>query len=126
LTDGKKAVLIIDDDKSVLRTFSRVLAKCGYEVETAETGKEALEKISKKPYDVALIDFRLPDMDGTELLSKAKNQQRTTVKIMITGLPSLATGNKALDEGADAYLVKPVKPEELMALIEEKLKAKIS
>jgi DNA-binding response OmpR family regulator len=61
-------------------------------------------------------------MDGTDLLAKLKKQLKHTVKIMITGFPSLETGVKALDEGADAYLVKPVKPQELLVLLEEKLK----
>jgi DNA-binding response OmpR family regulator len=63
-------------------------------------------------------------MDGTDLLVKMKKPLQDTIKIMITGFPSLESGVRALDEGADAYLVKPVKPEELLALIEEKLKNK--
>jgi DNA-binding response OmpR family regulator len=63
-------------------------------------------------------------MDGTDLLPKMQKTMRETVKIMITGFPSLENGVKALDEGADAYLVKPVKPEELLTLIKEKLKNK--
>jgi two-component system response regulator HydG len=90
----------------------------------AETGKEAMEKAEKRHYDLALVDIRLPDMDGTDLLVKMKDTMRDTVKIMITGFPSLETGVRALDEGADAYLVKPVKPDELLMLIEEKLKCK--
>ncbi len=124
MNNAKKNVLVIDDDKSILRTFTRILQKNGYEIDVAETGKEALEKSKKKCYDVALIDIRLPDMDGTDLLVKTKQNMRNAIKIMITGFPSLETGVKALDEGADAYLVKPVKPEELIALIEQKLKSK--
>ncbi len=119
---SKKSILVIDDDKSILRTFTRILQKTGCDIETAETGKEAMEKAENRHYDLALIDIRLPDMDGTDLLIKMKDPMRDTVKIMITGFPSLETGVKALDEGADAYLVKPVKPDELLALIEEKLK----
>jgi DNA-binding response OmpR family regulator len=120
----KKKILVVDDDKSILRTFTRILQKSGYEIETAETGKEAAEKTDNNHYDLALVDIRLPDMDGTELLAKLKKQLQSTVKIMITGFPSLETGVKALDEGADAYLVKPVKPQELLALLEEKLKSR--
>ncbi len=120
----KKQIIVIDDDKSILRTFTRILQKSGYEIDVAETGKEAIEKAAKKKYDLALIDIRLPDMDGTDLLVKTQQTMQDSVKIMITGFPSLETGVKALDEGADAYLVKPVKPEELLALIEEKFKAK--
>jgi DNA-binding NtrC family response regulator len=117
---------VVDDDKSVLRTFSRILERGGYEVDIAETGHEAIDKIGKRRFDVALVDFRLPDMEGTELLSKANDKLQSAIKIMITGLPSVDMGTKALDEGAHAYLVKPVKPEELLSLIEENLKAKKS
>ena len=114
----------MDDDKSILRTFTRILQKNGYEIDAAETGKEAMEKADRRHYDLALVDVRLPDMDGTDLLAKMKKPLQSTIKIVITGFPSLESGVKALDEGADAYLVKPVKPEELLMLIEEKLKTK--
>ena len=99
----KKTILVVDDDKSILRTFTRILQKSGYEIDVAETGKEAMEKTESRHYDLALVDIRLPDMDGTDLLAKLKKQLQHTVKIMITGFPSLETGVKALDEGADAY-----------------------
>jgi DNA-binding response OmpR family regulator len=118
----KKTILVVDDDKSILRTFTRILQKSGYDIDVAETGKEAMEKAENRNYNLALVDIRLPDMDGTDLLAKLKKQLQHTVKIMITGFPSLETGVKALDEGADAYLVKPVKPQELLLLLEEKLK----
>ena len=122
--EAAKTILVVDDDKSILRTFTRILQKNGYEIDSAETGKEAIEKADSRHYDLALVDIRLPDMDGTDLLAKIKEQLRNTIKIMITGFPSLESGVKALDEGADAYLVKPVKPEELLMLIKEKLKNK--
>jgi len=122
--EAAKTILVVDDDKSILRTFTRILQKNGYEIDSAETGKEAIEKACSRHYDLALVDIRLPDMDGTDLLAKIKEQLQNTIKIMITGFPSLESGVKALDEGADAYLVKPVKPEELLMLIKEKLKNK--
>ena len=122
MKSSKKTILVVDDDKSILRTFTRILQKSGYNIDTAETGKEAMEKAESRQYDLALVDIRLPDMDGTDLLARLKTSLENTIKIMITGFPSLETGVKALDEGADAYLVKPVKPQELLLLIEEKLK----
>ena len=122
--EAAKTILVVDDDKSILRTFTRILQKNGYKIDTAETGKEAIEKADTQQYDLALVDIRLPDMDGTELLAKIKPQLQNTIKIMITGFPSIESGVKALDEGADAYLVKPVKPEELLMLIKQKLKNK--
>jgi len=122
LGKAKKSILVVDDDKSILRTLTRILQKAGYDADVAETGKEAVEKAEKRCYDLTLIDVRLPDIDGTDLLVCMKDTLKDTVKIMITGFPSLETGVKALDGGADAYLVKPVRPEELLVLIEEKLK----
>jgi DNA-binding response OmpR family regulator len=124
LLKAKTHILVVDDDKSILRTFTRILQKKGYEIDVAETGKEAIEKTKKEKFDMALIDIRLPDMDGTDLLSKIQPFTAETIKIMITGFPSVDSGLKALDQGADAYLVKPVKPEELLALIEEKMELK--
>ncbi len=121
---NKTRILVVDDDKSILRTFTRILQKNGYEIDVAENGKEAVEKSRRQRFNLALIDIRLPDMDGTDVLMKMQKTIPDAVKIMITGFPSLETGVKALDEGADAYLVKPVKPEELIALIEEKLRSK--
>ncbi len=122
--ETSRTILVVDDDKSILRTFTRILQKNGYKIDTAETGKEAMEKAENNHYDLALVDIRLPDIDGTELLAKIKMQLQNTIKIMITGFPSLESGVKALDEGADAYLVKPVKPEDLLMLIKEKLKSR--
>jgi two-component system response regulator HydG len=122
--EASRTILVVDDDKSILRTFTCILQKHYYKVDTAETGKEAIEKTENKHYDLALVDIRLPDTDGTELLARLKRQLQNTIKIIITGFPSIESGIKALDEGADAYLVKPVKPEDLLMLIKEKLKNK--
>ena len=111
---GGKMVLVVDDDKSILRLFMLILQRKGYSTDTAETGKEALEKISRKSYDVALIDIVLPDMSGLELLNRIPPQ---TKKIMITGVASEENQRRAQDEGADAYLLKPVKPEKLLQMI---------
>ncbi len=115
----KKRVLIIDDDKAVLRTSALVLEKNGFDADTAETGKEAIEKLETQSYDVLLIDLKLPDMEGIEILSKVNLPN--AVKIMFTGHPSFVSGIQAMDRGIDAYLPKPVKPEELVMVIKAKL-----
>lgn len=118
----QKSILIVDDDKSILRMFSRILEKAGYTVDTAETGQETTEKLGSQTYDIALVDIKLPDTNGTDLLPKMHVLYPQMIKIAITGFPSLEDGTKVLNGGADAYLVKPVKPEELLKIIEEKLK----
>lgn len=114
---GLQRILIVDDDQYILRSFSTVLSKKGYAVETAENGAQALEKLRLGCFDVALIDVCLPDMEGTELLIKAKKELEKTVKIMITGHPTVKTSDKASFEGADTYIVKPVKMDELVSVI---------
>jgi DNA-binding NtrC family response regulator len=119
-----KKILIIDDDTYILKSFSIVLTKKGFEVETAETGKQALEKLKQSSFDVALIDISLPDMKGTDLLENAKKELKKTVKIILTGHPSVETSEKATFEGADTYIVKPIKMDELISVINFFLKTK--
>jgi DNA-binding NtrC family response regulator len=114
-----KTVLIIDDDKSITRTFARILQKNGYATDTAQTGKEAMQKANAKFYAVALIDICLPDLNGIKLLDKLADHGNKMVKIIITGFPTMAP-IKGVD--ADAYLLKPVKPQELLSIINEKTK----
>jgi two-component system response regulator HydG len=116
-----KRVLIIDDDKAIVNSFSKILKKSNYVIDSAATGKEALWKLKDQKYDIALFDLKLPDMEGTELLSRMEKDTQDTVKIMITGFPSLESGIQSLEHGADAYLVKPVQPQELLTVIEDKL-----
>lgn len=122
MENQNKKILIIDDDKYILCIFSRILQKQGYDVDTAETGQEALEKIGNQKYDLALIDVKLPDTEGPNLLARINNIYPEMMKIVITGFPSLEDATKVMDQGAIAYLVKPVKSEELVKIINEKMK----
>jgi DNA-binding response OmpR family regulator len=117
---NKKRILVVDDDVNILRVFRRILEKEGYAVDTAETGKDALKKIKKAKFDVCIVDVKLPDMDGTELLLKIPNDPKT-IKIIVTGFSTDEVGKKAADYGADDFLVKPVKAEELIATVRERL-----
>ncbi|MEM2911839.1 MAG: response regulator [Candidatus Bathyarchaeia archaeon] len=119
--ETKKTILIIDDDKYIQQVFTRILRKQGYLIDCAETGQEAIEKLQNKKYDLALIDVKLPDTNGTDLISKMHSMHPEMVKIAITGFPSLEDATKTIDRGAAAYLVKPVKSEELIRIINEKL-----
>jgi DNA-binding response OmpR family regulator len=119
---NKKRILVVDDDVNILRVFKRILEKEGYTVETAETGKDALKKIKKAKFNVSIVDVKLPDMDGTELLLKIPKEPKT-IKIIVTGFSTDEVVKKAADYGADDFLVKPVKTEELIASVREKLGA---
>jgi len=120
MTEEKKRIIVVDDDVGILRVFKSILQKQGYIVETAETGKVALEKIEKEKFNVYLIDFKLPDMEGTDILLNIPNSQGI-VKIIITGFSTDDVGKRAADYGADDFLVKPVKAEELVAAVRDRL-----
>jgi DNA-binding NtrC family response regulator len=120
MSKQKKRILVIDDDVGILRVFKSILEKESYVVETAETGKDALEKIKNEKFNVYLIDVWLPDMDGTEILRKIANDSEA-IKIIVTGFPSEEVGKKAADYGADDFLVKPVRAEELIATVRDRL-----
>lgn len=119
---NKKRILAVDDDTQVLESLRAILESNGYEVDTAETGAEAIEKSHQNFYNLALLDIRLPDMEGIELLTRMKETTPKMVKIMVTGYPSLENAIEAVNRGADGYVVKPIKPEQLLAKVEEELK----
>jgi len=117
----KRSILVVEDDKAILKGLKGILQSEDYGVDTAETGQEALQKFQKKFFNLALLDIKLPDVDGTELLKIMHKNQPEMMKIMVTGYPSLENAVIALNQGADAYIIKPVKPEKLLDLIEDKL-----
>ena len=115
-------ILVIDDDESVRKSFSTALQGAGYVVHLAENGKEAIQKAEADFYNLALIDIRLPDMEGTQLLAAMKETTPKMVKIIVTGYPSLQNAVEAVNKGADGYIIKPAKMEELLKTVREHLK----
>ena len=118
----KKKILVVDDDKAILKSLKLVLEAEGYIVATAETAGEAIVKSKNSYYDLALLDIRLPDMEGTELLTRMDLGVPRMRVVMITGYPSLENTIESLNQGADGYLIKPIDPTKLLKIIEEKLK----
>lgn len=118
----KPSILIIDDDKNILKILSKLLEKAGYIVTTAETGQEALYKIKNQNYNVALVDVNLQDINGLNLLNQIHKIAPDMVKIILTGYPSDENRTRALELGASDYLTKPVKPEKLIEAIQSKVK----
>ncbi len=118
VTKNKPSILIVDDDENIRKTLSAILRGKGYITDTAKDGREAIGKSKAKFFNLALLNIKLPDMEGTKLLTKLPEM----VKIIITGYPTLENAIEALNLGADAYVIKPVRPEKLLALIKGKLK----
>jgi len=114
-------ILLIDDDKNIRQTLAIVLQEEGYIVDTAETGKEAVEKSFANFYNLAIVDWRLPDIEGTVLITQLKETTPKMAKIMLTGYPSMNNAIEAVNLHADAFLIKPVDVEELLKKIRELL-----
>jgi DNA-binding NtrC family response regulator len=120
---GERArILVVDDDESVRKVLATILEEEGYAVDTAKNGREAIRKSKVKFYNLALIDFRLTDMEGTKLLTRVKDTTPKMRKIIITGYPALQNAINALNKGANAYIVKPFDMDKVLQTIKEQLK----
>ncbi|MGA9348427.1 MAG: PAS domain S-box protein, partial [Anaerolineae bacterium] len=117
----KDSVLIVDDDESICRSLRLIFEKKGYETETAGTGREAIEKARGGFFNLALLDIKLPDGEGIELLAPLKEMHPDIALIVITGYASLETAVRALNEGASAYITKPLNMDEVLATVREAL-----
>jgi DNA-binding NtrC family response regulator len=119
--DKRARILVVDDDENIRNTVKAILEDEGYIVDLAATGKEAIIITEEKAYNLALLDIRLPDMEGVELLKLMKDTVPRTRKIMVTGYPSMQNAVAALNKNADAYLIKPVDIEKLLNTVKEQL-----
>jgi len=114
-------ILIVDDDENIRKVLTTILEDEGYIVESVGTAKKAIAKTGKKFYNLALIDVRLPDMEGIELLTRMKDATPKMRKIIITGYPTLQNAVEAVNRGADAYIVKPFDMKKTLRTIKEEL-----
>ena len=114
-------ILVVDDDFAIRTSFARILERHGYDVETVTSAQEAIERCKNGSYDVALLDIKLPDMDGTQLLKELDAMSGAMIKIMITGYSSLDSALRSLLLEANAYVIKPVDDDELLKVVAEAL-----
>lgn len=110
----KVRVLLVDDDPNLRKTLADILKIKGYETVEAATGAEALELSSHRPFSLALIDLKLPDLSGIEVMSRIKAASPLTEAIILTGHASMSTAIEATRQGAYSYLLKPYDMEELL------------
>ena len=107
-------ILVVDDEEVVRRGFQRVLASGCRHVETAGTGEDALQAMEARPYDIVLLDLRMPGMDGMSVLKTMKRRWPEGEVIVVTGYPSVDTAKEAIRLGACDYLAKPLAPCEVI------------
>jgi two-component system response regulator AtoC len=120
----KPAILIVDDDEVMCRTLSDVLQKMSFEVMSVQTGKDALYPIQERFYDLILLDIRLPDMNGLEVLKKIREINSDPFVIVMTAYADVQTAVAAMRAGAYDYVNKPFEIDELKLAIKKALETK--
>ncbi len=123
-TGTQKKLLLIDDDPNLILLVKDYLEFRGYEVVTAENGREALEVLEKQTPDMIICDVMMPEMDGYSLVSAIRSDPKTSwIPVLFLSAKGQSQDRvKGLNIGADVYMVKPFEPEELVAQVESSLK----
>jgi len=113
-------ILIVDDDIAFCNSTKNILSKKGYSAECAHSGESALEALaSDQNLRLVLLDYRIPAMDGLEILTKIKDTRPDLTVILITGDGTIESAVTAMKQGAEDYLLKPVEPEKLLAIVKK-------
>jgi len=113
------AILVVDDDVDTCRNLSDILSDLGYRVDLAHDGPSALELVQRNMYDVAILDYKMPGMDGLTLYREIKRLRADTVAIVVTAYAGGTTTEEALQAGAWQILSKPVDFPKLLGFVSE-------
>ena len=119
MMDNAWHILLVDDEEIVRQTLGDYLSECGYRVDQASDGKEALAAIEKNVYDLALVDVRMPGLDGLAFLRQVEEWQAGVPVIVITGHGNVEMESEVQRCGAAGFMLKPVKLFELDAMLEK-------
>jgi len=116
-----KHILVVDDEENILTLFEDELTDAGYRVSTASTGQQALDSIKEEVPDLVVLDIRMPDMHGLEVLSKIREDHRNLPVIMCTAVHGLKDEYTVWDARVSAYLTKPIDLDDLVYKVQEVL-----
>ena len=118
-------LLIVDDETRFLQAIATRLAKRGFDVRTAESGEDAIELARHEKFDLALLDLRMPGMDGSEVLRALKQEHKFLEAVILTGHGSLASAVELTKLGAYSYLPKPYELGRLIEILKEAYQARL-
>jgi len=110
-------ILVVDDERDIREGCDRILSRMGYTVLTAGNGEEALELLDRQPFSVVLLDLKMPGLDGLKVLQLIKQFWPDALVIVITGYATVETAIEAMKRGADDFIPKPFKPDQLRLLV---------
>ncbi|HDH05698.1 MAG TPA: endopeptidase La [Nitrospirae bacterium] len=117
----KPGILVVDDERIALENIEPVLKKEGYAVSTADSGAEALKKIDTNDFDVVITDLKMKQVNGIDVLEKARSKCVDTQVIMVTGYATIDSAVEAMKKGAFHYITKPLKLGDVRAVVKEAL-----
>ena len=121
MTERAASILLVDDDEDICQNMADIFIDLGFEVDVAHEGRAALELVRKRPYDVALLDLKMPGMDGLTLYREIKKLQSGMVAFLVTAYAGGSVADQAITAGAWRVLPKPVDLPRLQSLIDEAL-----
>jgi DNA-binding NtrC family response regulator len=119
MTEQNGSILLVDDELNTLKVLSAILRGAGYSVTTARTAEEALDRTAKNTFDVVVTDFKLPGMNGRELLDALSTACPDIPVVMVTAYGTIGMAVEAMKKGAFSYIAKPVNPDELLTVLRE-------
>ena len=111
-------VLVVDDDPQVCKTVGKILQENNYQVQTYTQPRQALQAVRKTPFDIALIDIKMPDVNGVELVEKMRGEDDRVAALVMTAFPDVQSAAETMRLGARDYITKPFSAEQLLAAIE--------
>lgn len=117
--EAKKKLLIVDDEKEVCSSLSEYLTRRNFDVAVATSGKEAISAISAAFFPVIILDIKMPDMDGMEILKETVKKHPNSKVIMLTGFDEENQKERCLALGAHDYIAKPIRISEILKKIEK-------
>ena len=109
------SVLVVDDEVDICSNMADILGDLGFRVDTANDGATALELVRRRPYDVALLDLKMPGMDGLTVIREAKRYKADLPVIIITGYSTESSAIEAVNLGVAGYLTKPFRVPQVLA-----------
>jgi DNA-binding response OmpR family regulator len=117
-------ILIVDDEANIRLTLSALLQRAGYEITSAENGREAVGLMEKQSFDLLLVDLKMPEMDGMQVVAAARERQPDLAIIVLTGHGSLDTAVEGLHQGIFDYLLKTNEPSQVIERVKAGLAAR--
>ncbi len=111
-------VLVVDDDPQVCKTVSKILQENNYQVQSFTQPRQSLQAVRKTPFDIGLIDIKMPDLSGVELVEKIKAEDDRVALLVMTAYPDVQSAAETMRLGARDYITKPFSEEQLLAAVE--------